>query len=171
MFWALKKIDDTGKSVNFFDILQALGSFDRWIRDEKKNGNDVSVNISTGNKIVSLALAMSVLKNSAKIFYFVPRDISPEQFGKPRRAVNEEGYGTKEPRDFIEIPQFPVDYLQGVPLGILIALSKLGGNVSSLTDLVKQMFPKLSTSEEIRSKRVEMSEKIRQLESLGYVKN
>ena len=170
MFWSVKKIDPNGKTVNFFDLLQALGSFDRWIKNEIEAGNEVSVNISTGNKIVSLALAMAALKNGAKVFYFVPEDLEIEEYEKARFSVNEEGYTSKMPHESVEITRFPFDFMHDVPLNILSKLSELGGSVSSLTRLVRALYPNISSPEQIRSKRVEISERIRLLESWGYVK-
>lgn len=170
MLWSVKEIDPNERKVNFFDLLQALGRFDRWIKNEIKAGNEVSVNISTGNKIVSLALAMAALKNGAKVFYYIPEDLKIEEYEKTRFLVNEEGYSSKMPHESIEITRFPFDFMRELPLDILSKLSELGGNVDSYTQLVRALYPDISSSKQIRSKRVEISEKVRLLESWGYVK-
>lgn len=170
LFWFIKEIDAINKSVNFFDLLQALGSLDSWIKQENESGNEVSVNISTGNKIVSLALAMAALNHGSKIFYFIPQDQKIDEKRKSEWSTNEEGYISKKPGDFIEIPQFPLHYMLGVPFNIISTLADMGGKAESLTELVKALFPKLSSRNEIRSKRVIVSNEIRQLESMGYVK-
>ena len=168
-YWFVKEIDSTSKSGNFFDIMDSLGKFHRWIMDEIAAGNEVSVNISSGNKIVSFALMMAAIKNGADVFYFIPEDVKvDEMFAK--RLPNEEGYFHKRPRDFIRIHKFPLEYMQDVPLEILSTLEKLGGKADSYTQLVITLYPEIDSQEQIRSKRVEISSKVRMLEALGYLK-
>ena len=164
----LKEVDYTSKSVNFFNLMDSLGKFHRWIREEMAAGNEVSVNISSGNKIVSFALMMAAVKNGADVLYFIPEDVRMNK--EPAKQLANEGYRHKKPRDFVRIHQFPLDYMQNVSLEILSTLEELGGKAGSYTQLVVKLYPEMDSQEQIRSKRVEISSKVRMLETLGYLK-
>lgn len=169
IYWFVKEMDTKTCQVDFFNILNCLGKLHALIQKETRRGNEVSVNASTGNKIVSFALSMAALRNRAEIFYFVPKDIDVQDVSK-LAVMCEEGYLSKEPSECVTINPFPIDYMNRVPFDVLMIVEKLGGVVPSYTELASYMYPRITDKRMMKSKRVEISGKIRILEDMSYVR-
>jgi len=161
-YFFVRDVDTKSYFVDFFDFIDALKKIDDWVSTEKKN-NEVSVNLSSGNRIVSCALFCAAMKNGASTYYIAPEyyEKGPIVEATPERLA-------KGIQDSYVLPRITLDYMHNIPFRVLEAIERLEGTANSITDIVNKIMPDIR-EDHIRSERMKVSKEIEQLRELGYV--
>ena len=161
-YYFVREIDTESYKVSFFDLIDALKKIEQWISSEVEKGNDVSVNISSGNSIACCALFTVAMKHGVTIYYVVP-----EEYPVPKPTITAEKV-SRGIKDCFSLPHIPLEYMHNIPFDILKAIDDLGGKAPSITDIVLAIKPELK-GDDIRSERMKVSKRIEQLRKSRYV--
>lgn len=158
----LLEIDDTTR-VDFFDLTSAIAEINAKIKDELSRGNEVSVDISSGNKIIIIALFIVAQMYGLKVTY-----CSAGKYA----SMREESIEEVEPdqiafsvRERYEVPRIPLK-LERIPVEVLVKLKEMGGKVDSIKTLAEKLNPGMKIG---KSEIIETSRKLEALEAYGYV--
>lgn len=155
---------DEGTKVDFFDLPLAITEINARVKEELSRGNEVSIDISSGNKIVAIALFLVAQINGLRVTYC--------SAGKYASMCNDSSKETIIPeqiafsvRERFEIPLIPLKF-ETIPTEILKKLNEINGRVQSIRELAEQIYP----SREIGKREIiEISRKLEILESYDYI--
>ena len=161
-YYFVREIETDNYKVSFFDLIDALRKIEHWISSEIEKGNNVSVNISSGNSIVCCALFTAAMKHGVTIYYVVP-----EEYPVSTPSIQAEKISGRI-KECFSIPRIPLEFMHNIHFDVLNALSSLGGRARSVTDIVLQIKPELKVSD-TRSERMKVSKQVEQLRRSGYV--
>ncbi len=150
--------------VDFFDVVKAIVDIDIIINEETKNGNEIAVDISSGNKIISIALFIAAQINKLPVTYCKAGGYAPLKRDKNKRIKekarpDEIAFSVKGK---VDIPLLPL-VIKKLPYDILESLSEIKYS-SSISDLIRKM-----GKEDTKSEILSTSRKIEELEKYGYV--
>lgn len=159
----LLEVDDTTR-VDFFDLTSTIAEVDAKIKDELSQGNEVSVDISSGNKIVIIALFIVAQVHGLRVTYCSAGKYASMREKKVEEAAPPEQIAFSV-RERFEIPRIPLE-LEKIPVEVLIGLVEMGGKAESIKKLAEKLKPdKKIGKQEI----IETSRKLELLEEYGYV--
>ena len=156
------ELDAENCRVDFFDLAKALTEICVIIKEERDKGNDVEVDISSGNKIAAIALFLA-----AQIFRIPVTYCTAGKYASMRERKEEKeeippmeiAFSAKEK---VDLPSLPLT-LEDVHFDILKVLSREGG-VPSVTELIK-----LLGREPNKSEIVSTSRKLEELANFRYI--
>jgi hypothetical protein len=134
----LTEIDAETHRIDFFDLAEAFADINAIIQEEKKRGNEVVLDISSGNKIVAIAMFLAGQVNSLIITYCVASAYSAEIIGSmlpKEKPVTYQQIASSSDKS-LKIPPLPLR-LKQVNLDLLNVLEAMGGKANSVTDLIK----------------------------------
>lgn len=158
----LLEIDDKTR-VDFFDLTSTIAEIDGKIKDELSRGNEVSVDISSGNKIVIIALFIVAQVHGLRVTY-----CSAGKYASMREKKIEEAAPEQiafSVRERFEIPRIPIE-LERIPVEVLIGLVEIGGKAESIKKLAKELKPNKEIG---KQEIIETSRKLELLEEYDYV--
>jgi hypothetical protein len=162
-YFFVRDIDIDNYCVDFFDFIDALKKTDDWFSAEKMRNNEVSVNLSSGNRIVSCALFCAAMKHGASIFY-----IAPEYYEKKQVVEATAERLARGIEGSYMLPRITLEYMHNIPFRVLEALEHLEGKANSITEIVNKIMPEIRAVD-IRSERMKVSKEVEQLREFGYV--
>jgi len=152
-------------TVDFFNLSSALAEISSIIDSERRKGNSVSIDISSGNKIVAVALFLAAQLHRVPVTYCAAGWYSTmtKEHPKLSRPTDPEQIAFSAEKSF-SLPRLPIK-LETLPFDLLEKLSSIK-QVSSVTELVQ-----LFTGEKRPSKSqiVFFSRKLDILLNYGYV--
>jgi len=160
----LLEIDDT-KKVDFFNLPAAIAEIDAIVKNEINQGREVAIDISSGNKIVNIALFVVAQKYGLRVTYCVAgKYASMNQEELSEETIPEQiAFSVREQ---YEIPRLPIK-IEKIPVDVLKALEEIGGKAASITTLAKKLY---SSQKEIGKREIiSVSRKIDILAEYGYV--
>ncbi len=132
LYALLKREDfDTTRKVNFFDLAAAIVEIDQIIKTEKSAGYEVVVDISTGNKIVAVALYLAGQFNRVPVTYCSARYYSVQ---KKRGEDFEQDQIAFSAAESYVLPLLPLK-LDHLHFNVLKEIARKG-EINSITDLV-----------------------------------
>lgn len=163
-------IDVERMEFDIFDFYTSTSKFTDLFRKLGEEGWEVYVNISTGNRIVSYAAALSCFMTDAHPYYVIP-----ESYSIPKdQQVLSDGF-----RDVMELPTVKIIGPSGPEEIILRVLGQMGGSVRHETALIPELervrdfFPASKIGESKRShtarKRSYLSRSLKSMEKRGFV--
>lgn len=155
------KVDIENYKTDFFDIVRAFSDINKLIDEEKRKKNEVVIDLSTGNKTITMALFLAAQTNKLKSTYCkAGKYFSKTQAKGKQTKPAEIAHSAKEP---VEVPQFPL-YLEDLPYNLLAKLVDLK-KVSSISELLKEMGQK-----PVKSNILSLSRKLDILAEHNYIK-
>lgn len=133
----LKKEDfDASEKVNFFNIAEAVVQIDQMVRNEKRSGYDVVIDISTGNKMVAIALYLAAQFNRVPVTYCSARYYSSQK-KRGQVPISEEDQIAFSAAESYQLPQLPIR-LDPLHFDVLEKVADKG-EVASISGLVNLM--------------------------------
>jgi len=159
----LLEIDDQ-KKVDFFDLPSAISEIDSIVKKEISEGKDVAVDISSGNKIINIALFIVAQRYGLKVTYCAAGKYASMKEGISLEETNPEqiAFSVKEHYD---IPRIPIN-IEPIPINVLKALETLGGEVDSIIKLARVLYSKNDVG---KREHISISRKLDVLLEYGYV--
>lgn len=159
----LLEIDDQ-KKVDFFDLPSAISEIDLIVRNEISDGKDIAVDISSGNKIINIALFIVAQRYGLRVTYCAAGRYASmkENIFSEETDLEQIAFSVKEN---YEIPRIPIN-IEPIPLEILKALKNLNGRVESILDLAKKLYPSKNIG---KREHISISRKIDVLLEYGYI--
>ncbi len=155
---------DTTRRVNFFDLPAAIVEIDQIIKSEKAARYEVTIDISTGNKIVAVALYLAAQFNRVPVAY-----CSAGKYAVPRRKDQADNFEQDQiafsAADSYELPTLPLR-LDPLHFDVLEKVAKKG-EVASITELVNLVE---GTKEVEKSDLMRFSRIAEELIDYGYMK-
>jgi hypothetical protein len=143
--------------VAYEDYLDCFRKIIKTIRKERKEGNEVYINISSGSHVAAAAAIFAASITRCKAYYVIPEKYD-DSLKETKRFVS---YGGKS---IVEVPLLPIDYISDTELELLKVINKQEKiSVSQLSKAARSLF-----SEPTRSK---FNYYVRKLEEAGFLKN
>ncbi len=159
------KIFHKEHQIDFFNLTKAIAQIDQIVSAEKKAGNNVTIDLSSGNTIIRLALYICSRLHELPTTYCVAGKYAPEQ----PRAAGERDISVESisfsVQKHVELPEVPF-VVQKVPFDILKKIVEHEGEIDSIKALTKLIKSDSVTQSDI----VKVSRRIESLEGLGYVR-
>ncbi|MGA1821692.1 MAG: DUF6293 family protein [Thermoplasmatota archaeon] len=163
-------IDVEIMEFDIFDFYTSTSKFTELFSELRENGWEVFVNISTGNRIVSYAAALSCFMTDAHPYYVIP-----ESYSIPTdQQVLSQGV-----RDVMELPTVRIIGPSDREKILLRILGQSGGSVRHETALmpelenVRDFFPPMKIGESKKAhtarKRSYLSRLLKSMEKRGYL--
>jgi hypothetical protein len=151
LFPLLKDIDDKKEKCNFFDLPECLTNVDLLIKREREQGAIVVIDVSSGTKIVAIALYIAAALNNVLVTYFIAG-----KYAEAEGLAEQYAYSVRGHRRVLTLPLL----LKPIHFDILKKLDSLGGYAESATALS-------DTKDKKRS--ISIARLLRTLETMGYV--
>jgi DNA-binding MarR family transcriptional regulator len=130
----LKREDfDTTRKVSFFDLTAAIVEIDQIIKSERAARYEVTVDISTGNKMVAVALYLAAQLNKVPVTYCSARYYSSQR-KRGQTPTSEQDQIAFSAAESYELPSLPLR-LDPLHFDVLERVAKIG-EVASITELV-----------------------------------
>ncbi len=123
----------TTNRVNFFDLPAAIVEIDQIIRSEKAARYEVTIDISTGNKIVAVALYLAAQFNKVPVTYCSAGKYSVQRRKEQADNFEQDQIAFSAEKSY-ELPMLPLK-LDPLHFDVLEKVAKKG-EVASITDLV-----------------------------------
>lgn len=152
--------------IDFFNLTKAISQIDRIIETEKQTGNTITADLSSGNKIIALALYIVCTLHGVQTTYCVAGKYAPgiqePEPGEIRdlRAESISFSVTKHE----ELPELPLA-VSKVPFEIMKKIINQKGEIGSIKTLAELLKGESVSQSDI----VKVSRHIETLEGLGYV--
>lgn len=154
------EVDAENYRVDFFDLTKALTEICAIIKKERDRGNEVEVDVSSGNKIVAIALFLASQIFRIPATYCTAGKYASMKMRRQRETLPMQiAFSTKEK---VDLPLLPLT-LEDVHFDILKVLSR-EGIVPSVTELIE-----LLGREPNKSEIVSTSRKLEDLGNYGYI--
>lgn len=158
----VNEVDTKKCKVDFFDLSKALTEVCSVVKKEIEKGNDVAIDVSSGNKIVAIVLFLT-----AQIFRIPVTYCTAGRYASMRSSKKEkEEVPPMEiafsAREKVDLPLLPLT-LQDVHFDILRVLAQKE-RIPSVTELI-ELLGKKPTKSEI----VSTSRKLEELANFGYI--
>ncbi|MFQ6126621.1 MAG: DUF6293 family protein [Candidatus Heimdallarchaeota archaeon] len=153
--------------IDFFNLTKAISQIDGIIETEKQAGNTITADLSSGNKIVALALYICCTLHGVQTTYCVAGKYAPgiqePEPGEIRdlRAESISFSVTKHK----ELPELPLA-VSNVPFPILKKVITQNGEIGSIKTLAELLKGGSVSQSDI----VKVSRHVETLEGLGYAK-
>jgi hypothetical protein len=151
LFPLLKEIDDTNERCNFFDLFECIAKIDLLIKREREQGATVVIDVSSGNKIVAIALYIAAALNNVPVTYFIAG-----KYAEAEGLAEQYAYSVKGHRNVFTLPLS----IKPIHFDILKKINSVGGYTESAAALSINRNKKESIS---------IARCLRTLEAMGYV--
>jgi len=154
---------------DLFDFKKAVGIISRVILDEKKEGNEVYVNISSHGRLVSVASALAGWHHHAKVYYVFPERYARDE--SEERKFGRSVCGTDSP--IFEVPPISTISLSEEETAVLKLLyeEKLSGKSRTPLERIKKelenKFPDIYPSSEFGEKYKRRREEQKQITKIN----
>jgi hypothetical protein len=165
-FPSVNEIDSTSYATDFFNLPEATSMVYSLVQKELDSGNDVAIDISSGTKIMAVAMFLAAQFSGVPVSYCIAGKYSVEDMHAlvPQRTQIAASSGKA-----YDIPRFPLKLIR-ISFDLLEQLASAPAKeASSITDLVcknKQRAPKSASRSELMSATRELDT----LEYYEYVK-
>jgi hypothetical protein len=150
LFPLLRDIDDKHERCNFFDLFECMTKIDLLIKQEKEKGATVVADISSGNKIIAIALYLVAAMNNVPVTYFIAG-----KYAEAEGLAEQYAYSVRGQRRVFTLPLL----IKPIHFDILEKLDSLGGYAESAIALTDKKDKKNSIS---------IARRLRTLETMGY---
>lgn len=144
-------VDVASHALDFFDVTGSLLVLEKLIASEKKQGNQVFLDVSSGNKTIAIAMFLAAQTAGLGVTYCK----ASSYLDSTEQIVRD----VKEP---IHIPALPLS-LQKLDYAVLRKLSELG-SITSISDLLRLLDKKTD-----KSSIMSMARTLDELKEYGYV--
>jgi len=164
-FPSVTEVDSKSYRTDFFNLPEAISSVYSLVQEELKKGNDVAIDISSGTKIMAVAMFLAAQFSGIPVSYCIASKYSIEDtpITMPKRAQIAASSGRA-----YDIPLFPLQLIP-VSIDLLEQLAETPTKgVSSVTDLLKNKQQTTRTAS--RSALVSTTRKLGILEYYQYIK-
>ena len=176
LYPTLEEIDSDNYKVDFFNLPEVIASIHKIVQEETKKGNEVVIDISSGNKIIAIAMFLVAMHNQLQVTYCVASKYAAEEFdslfGKPQPVEFQQIAWSSS--QLQSLPSLPIEFRK-IPFDILECLMAAGDRgVRSESELVllkkKVKKPTLAPARVPKKDIISISRKISELMAYGYVK-
>lgn len=151
--------------IDFFNLTKAIAQIDQIISAEKKAGNNVTIDLSSGNTIIRLALFLCSRLHELPTTYCVAGKYAPERppstTGESDISIESISFSVQK---HVELPEVPIVVLE-VPFEVLKKIVEHEGEIDSIKALTKLLKGDSVSQSDI----VKVSRRVETLEGLGYV--
>lgn len=172
-WWIPDEINTDDYNIDYFDMITTISTVDKLIKELKLNGDIVSIDISVGNKISSIALFFGGQYHSCLITYHGAGKIGEVFEGnignQPGQIVALASNAQALLRQGFVIPQIPFD--AKLPYKVLSVIAAASRTINSLTELFFLSNPqeKIENNKISKAELMSMSRKVNKLKEFGLV--
>lgn len=156
------EVDAENYKVDFFDLAEALTDICAIVKKEIDQGNEVAIDVSSGNKIIAIALFLGGQIFRVPITYCTAGKYASMKPGKGEKEEVPPMQIAFSAKEKVELPLLPLT-LEDIHFDILKVLDK-EERVPSVTELI-ELLGKRPTKSEI----VSTSRKLEELANFGYI--
>lgn len=166
MYPFITQIHHNKYHINFFNLTKAISQIDRIIETEKQAGNTIAADLSSGNKIIAIALYICCTLRGIQSTYCVAGKYAPGiQEHKPGEVSDLRAESISfSVTTHEELSELPLK-VSKVPFEILKKVIDQKGEINSIKTLAELLKGESVSQSDI----VKVSRHVETLEELGYV--